>query len=195
MLGSAMASKRRSTYNTPGHAHELTFSTYRRSPLLLHDECATVFVQTLLTVCTELQYDLWAYVAMPEHVHVLVWPRERVYRVQEFRSALRKRSARIALRWLRTVGARELADLALPSGKYRFWQDGEGYDRNLFSNKAVWRSIDYIHANPVRKGLCASPRDWRWSSAAAYEGGAVEGVTLCPLPPYRPDDAVFRAYY
>jgi putative transposase len=25
--------------------------------------------------------------------------------------------------------------------------------------------IDYLHANPVRRGLAANPKDWEWSSA------------------------------
>src|SRR5688572_8412211 len=28
--------------------------------------------------------------------------------------------------------------------------------------------LDYIHHNPVRAELCASPRDWRWSSFGVY---------------------------
>jgi len=56
----------------------------------------------------------------------------------------------------------------LPS--YRFWQRGGGYDRNLVSKQAVLNSIEYIHNNPVRKGLVKSPEDWNWSSAGFYAG-------------------------
>jgi hypothetical protein len=30
--------------------------------------------------------------------------------------------------------------------------------------------IDYIHGNPVRKGLVEKPEDWKWSSAGWLEG-------------------------
>jgi len=30
--------------------------------------------------------------------------------------------------------------------------------------------IHYIHNNPVRRGLVDRAADWRWSSAAWYEG-------------------------
>jgi hypothetical protein len=30
--------------------------------------------------------------------------------------------------------------------------------------------IDYIHANPVRRGLVAKIEDWEWSSAPWYAG-------------------------
>ncbi len=48
---------------------------------------------------------------------------------------------------------------------FRFWQEGPGFDRNLFSPAAIASSTDYIHANPVKRGLCQSAVDFKWSSA------------------------------
>ena len=41
--------------------------------------------------------------------------------------------------------------------RYRFWQRGGGYDRNIYSDAEVWEKIDYIHANPIARGLCQHP--------------------------------------
>ena len=59
-----------------------------------------------------------------------------------------------------------------PNGQstIRFWQRGGGYDRNLWLPRYVWEMIDYIHANPVRRGLCETPVQWAWSSAGFYAG-------------------------
>ena len=67
-----------------------------------------------------------------------------------------------------------------PNGKvhHRFWQRGGGYDRNLFEPATVYTEIEYIHNNPVRRGLCAKPEDWYWSSAADYAGVRVGPLTL-----------------
>lgn len=46
--------------------------------------------------------------------------------------------------------------------------------------KAVRASIDYIHNNPVKRGLCQKAREWRWSSARFYES---DGTFLDPLLP------------
>ena len=51
---------------------------------------------------------------------------------------------------------------------FRFWQEGPGYDRNLTSRATVLKAMDYIHLNPVRRGLCERAVDWRWSSARHY---------------------------
>ena len=29
------------------------------------------------------------------------------------------------------------------------------------SDRYVWETIDYLHANPVRRVLCATPTDWQ----------------------------------
>jgi len=51
---------------------------------------------------------------------------------------------------------------------YRFWQADPGFDRNLFSPEAIRASLEYIHSNPVKRGLCRRAVDWKWSSARYY---------------------------
>lgn len=43
--------------------------------------------------------------------------------------------------------------------------------------------IDYIHLNPVRRGMVEQARDWRWSSAAWFEGSGGNGLIPDPIPP------------
>ena len=45
---------------------------------------------------------------------------------------------------------------------------GPGCDRNLFTPRAILASLDYIHDNPVKRGLCERVIDWPWSSARYY---------------------------
>jgi putative transposase len=51
-----------------------------------------------------------------------------------------------------------------PAGRIPVWQKGRGYDERLDSERAVREVIDYIHVNPVRRGLAERPTDWYWSS-------------------------------
>jgi putative transposase len=53
---------------------------------------------------------------------------------------------------------------------FRFWQPGGGFDHNIFREKTVPAVVDYIHANPVRRGLVNDPLDWPWSSARFWDG-------------------------
>ena len=47
--------------------------------------------------------------------------------------------------------------------RYSIWQKGF-YDFNIFTEKVLKEKLDYIHMNPVRKGLVDSPGDWKYSS-------------------------------
>jgi len=43
------------------------------------------------------------------------------------------------------------------------------------------RMVDYLHDNPVRRGLVERAADWKWSSAAWFEGGRAP-LALDPIP-------------
>ena len=42
--------------------------------------------------------------------------------------------------------------------------------------------IDYIHMNPVRRGLVETPEEWKWSSAAWYANGGEVPIVPDPVP-------------
>ena len=64
--------------------------------------------------------------------------------------------------------------------EYHFWQRGGGYDRNITEVKTLEAMIEYLHMNPVRKGLVERAIGWTWSSA-----GWLEGFTPNSLQPDR----------
>ncbi len=57
-----------------------------------------------------------------------------------------------------------------PTGRvvHRFWQRGGGFDRNLYERDAIQKAVEYIHGNPVRRGLVERAEGWEWSSAREY---------------------------
>mgnify|MGYP000928662679 CR=1 FL=1 len=61
-------------YNDPGHIHELTFSCYRRLPLLTTDAWRAMLAESIDRATNSHRYRLTAFVFMPEHVHWLVYP-------------------------------------------------------------------------------------------------------------------------
>lgn len=121
-----------------------------------------------------LQFELWAYVLMHEHVHLHIHPIRKEYRIAHILMAVKSSFAKRLLTELRSRDSEMLKKLLVGDrdGRpaYRVWQAGGGYDRNLFSPKAIHACINYIHTNPVRSGLCESELDWPWSRARAYAG-------------------------
>ena len=115
---------------------------------------------------------------MPEHVHILLYPTRSDYSISRILSSLKQPVSKRAIRYVQANAPSFLAKLLdeQPNGRrsLRFWQRGGGYDRNLWSPRHIWETIDYIHGNPVRRGLCESDADWHWSSGGVYLG-AVDG--------------------
>ena len=171
--------------NDPGHAHELTFSCFRRLKMLSKDRTCEWLAQELLAGCQELNYALWAYVFMPEHVHIIVCPREREYDTSDFLERIKAPVGRQAVRFLRKQAPEWLPRIRVKRGdsfKYHFWQPGRGYDRNITNGRTLLEMIDYIHLNPVRRGLVEQAREWKWSSAGWYEGSPLNQYPPEPIP-------------
>ena len=107
---------------------------------------------------------------MPEHVHLLIWPTETSYSISQILTSLKKPVSKLSLLHVRQNAPEmlKLMEHRRPNGKvaYRFWQRGGGYDRNITEVATLQAELNYIHANPVRRGLCERPTDWKWSSAA-----------------------------
>jgi putative transposase len=171
--GQTYVAKRRRRYPEPCQPRELTFSSYRRYPFLGRERTRQWFRQALAEVRAKYGFHIWAYVLMPEHLHLLVYPGKAADRVPDFLRDLKATVAQQALKYLRAHAPGWLARLRVREGKrlrHRFWQPGGGYDRNIHSAGALRACIDYIHANPVRRGLVTKPEDWEWSSAGWYAG-------------------------
>lgn len=160
-------------WNDAGHAHALTFSCFHGQPFLSKDRSRQWMIDGIQRAREQHDFHLWAYVIMPEHVHVLLWPMQYDYSISAILSTMKQSVSKRALIFVKRNAPEFLDRMAdvQPNGRrsYRFWQRGGGYDRNLTEPKTIWATIDYIHANPVRRGLCRLPTDWLWSSALEWE--------------------------
>ncbi|MBS3735309.1 MAG: transposase [Phycisphaerae bacterium] len=161
----------RKSWDNDWDVHCLTFSTFQRRPLFTGRHAAGWFLDTLAAARTRCPFRLFAYVIMPEHVHLVLQPLSGVT-IRTILWRLKRPLTRTVLAWVRANSPAFLNRLAdvRPSGKtlYRFWQRGGGYDRNLRSASDVHEKIRYIHDNPVRRGLVARAEDWPHSSAGDW---------------------------
>jgi putative transposase len=175
--------KRKVTYNIPGHVHFLTFSCQKRLPLLDSDLTRGWFIEALANARSNVGFDLWAFVIMPEHVHLLIRPRES--EVGRILAAIKRPVSAAAKQYLCDRNATSwLQRLTVVEGGeevFRFWQAGGGYDKNLTEEKAIQEIIAYIHANPVRRGLVEQPEQWYWSSARYWAGDLSGPLTMDSL--------------
>jgi putative transposase len=141
-------------FQEAGCLHFLTFSCYQRAPLLGTPRARDIFEHTLEKARRWYGFYAAADVVMPEHVRLLVTEPERA-------------KLSMAIQMLKQNVARQIR-----GGP--FWQ-ARYYDLCVWSEKKRIEKLRYIHRNPVRRGLVASPEQWDWSSFRHYLSG-VEGV-------------------
>ncbi len=153
----------------PDHhvAHYITFSCKERRALINTEDHFIIILEALEKYRLSKEVKIFAYVIMPNHLHLLMQFPENLAPSEFLRVFKRTTSYRL-LRWYEDYNPSVLYSLHYKDGKHirkQFWQRGCGYDRHVEGNPDSIRTIcEYIHGNPVRKGLVENPEDWQWSS-------------------------------
>jgi REP-associated tyrosine transposase len=139
--------------------HFITFSCFHRLRLLEAPGARETFEAVLEQTRARHQARVYAYVLMPDHVHLLVNEPPGILLAQ-FLKAVKQITSR------KLKGPRE-----------KFWQD-RYYDSNVSGEQARSEVIRYIHRNPVKRGLVEKPEDWPWSSFRHYATGVKGTVEI-----------------
>jgi len=139
-------------FQKAGALHFITFSCFHRLPLLTAPGVRETVEAVLEQIRARHRARVYAYVLMPEHVHLLVNEPPRIVLAQ----------------WLKAF--KQIASRKLRGPREKFWQ-GRYYDSNIYGEKARCKVIRYIHRNPVKRGLVEKPEDWPWSSFRHYATG------------------------
>lgn len=168
-------------FELQGNTRFLTFSCFHRLALFKNPAIMQVFVDELTNSRRVTRFQLFGWVIMPEHVHLLLRPELPEFPLASVLNRLKLSHARRVIGRWRALNAPVLARITDGSGHLRFWQRGGGYDRNIRSVDDFYEKLRYIHRNPVDRGLAPRAIDWPWSSARAYCGG---GEVLIPVDPY-----------
>jgi len=158
-------------YDHLGSARFVTFTCFRRLPLLAYDPIISIFIDELAALRQRHRVTILGYVVMPEHIHLVLLPPDDV-QLGRAMGHLKARSARFVFQRFGDVLLDRWPCLETSRrGRLirRFWQP-RCYDHNCRTVSSVVERIRYCHANPVRRGLVQRPEDWRWSSCRYYAG-------------------------
>jgi putative transposase len=135
-----------------GHLHFITFSCHHRLPYLETAEHKEILEQVIERTRRAHNFVLYAYVLMPEHLHLLL-------------SEPKNHSLSSTMRVIKGESSK-----LLKGKRNHFWQP-RYYDFNLFTTHKFKEKIQYIHRNPVKRGLVTNPEGYRWSSFNHYATG------------------------
>jgi putative transposase len=175
-------------YDEYGNGHYLTFSCFQNQPFLKSERACRWLMDAINAARIKYPFDLWAWVFMPNHVHLLIFPYEGT-KVSDILSGIKKPVGKLAGNFVRKNAPEFIPRMSelQPDGAtvLRFWQQGGGYDRNIYSDEELHEKIRYIHNNPVRQELVMGPEKWLWSSYQAWERGVDEPLRIDrdTLPP------------
>jgi putative transposase len=138
----------------PGDAHFLTFSCYRRLPLLSKDRTRKWLIESLEDARAKHGFHLWAWVIMPEHVHLLIYQPPSSEKIALILSDIKRPVGQRAIAFLIERNSTYLERLTIRNKNRnyrRFWQAGPGRDHNIYDPHTAHRVVEYIHINPVRR--------------------------------------------
>ncbi len=107
------------------------------------------------------RYELRAWVVMPNHVHVIVWPMAG-WTLSKILHSWKSFTANSANKLLNRTGQ-------------AFWQT-ESFDHWIRDDEERARLAAYIENNPVTAGFCRAPEDWKWSSAYERRSGGASSL-------------------
>jgi putative transposase len=169
-------------FHQSGQSHFVTFCCYHRRRLLTTDESRRIFESALERVRRGYRLQVYGYVIMPEHVHLLLSEPQRDASGTDplkpkdglngppvlLLSEPQEVTLADALKSLKQGVSRRLIGDA-----DHFWQK-RYYDFNIRNYPQFVEKLRYIHRNPVKAGLCERPGEWEWSSfrhcATGWEG-------------------------
>jgi putative transposase len=170
-------------YDYGGQARFVTFCTHNQLSLLNNERFFDVIIEAIKTTKELLPFNIFGYVLMPEHVHVVL------------RSDNNNRAGHIVgeIKRLSSKRIHKMVEMDFPEmmgrltvirnrvERFALWQR-RCYDYNCRSEEILWEKVNYCHNNPVRRGLVRSPCEWKWSSYGWYNGESKVLLVMDALP-------------
>jgi len=161
----------------PGHPHHVTQRGNGRAQTFFSDQDYALYRDLLAAHCAAAGVEIWSWVLMPNHVHLILVPQDEVGLSRALSAVHRRYASHVHAR-LRRTG--------------HFWQGRFGCVAMDEAHLAA--ALPYVMLNPVRARLVTHATDWRWSSVHALLSGEEDGLTtIAPIRERFPDLATLLA--
>jgi putative transposase len=141
----------------PGQAMHVLVRGNNREILFHEPADYTVYLDWLRTAATQFSVAVHAYALMPNHVHLLLSPKES--------ESLAKLMQSLGRRYAQFFNQKHGRTGTIWEGRYR---------SSIIDPDYILRCQRYIELNPVRSGLESRLADYPWTSYASHIGGKAE---------------------
>ncbi|MGB0749733.1 MAG: transposase [Magnetospiraceae bacterium] len=143
----------------PGIPHHVTQRGNRRETVFFDDDDFHHYKALLWDAAEKTGTEVWAYCLMPNHVHLILVPRDE--------DGLRATVADAHRRYTRRINARNKWTGHLWQGRFGSVAMDEAHLAN---------AVRYVSMIPVRARLVDTATDWQWSSARAHVDAKDDGL-------------------
>ncbi len=155
----------------PGNVYFLTTSIVYKMDVFTYSEFCQVILESFSFCQKNKELELYAYVIMPNHIHFIAGHQTNIIPViRDFKHFTANQIIKLVKHFNRTY----LLDYFAKAGKivgqkFQVWEH-KNYPEHIFSESFFLEKFNYIHKNPIKRGLVEKPEDWIYSSARYYAG-------------------------
>lgn len=134
------------------HSYFVTTITHERYPIFTDEKMCRILLISIEYFKLILDYKIYAYCIMPDHLHLILHPCGK-YELSYIMQMIKGGFARKVNKINGSVG--------------KIWQK-RFYDEAIRDDFMLMRKMEYIHNNPLRKGLVISLEEYKYSSYSFY---------------------------
>ena len=156
----------------------LTFSTVEWIDVFTRKRYKDIVVDSLQYCQQEKGLELYSWVLMSNHIHIIVKAKED-YKLSAIIRDFKKFTAQHIIKSIKEEPESRkdwLLSEMLKAGQnnskkqtYQLWRN-DNHPIELYSNEVINQKIDYIHQNPVLEGIVTDASAYIYSSASNFEG-------------------------
>jgi len=151
----------------------ISAATFEHTPIMTPPDRRSDFESKLLAVMEGVHAEVYAWVVLPNHYHILLG----VDALDLVSAALKKLHGATSREW-------NLADGQ--TGERHVWY--KFADRMIRNDAHFFRSLNYVHYNPVKHRYTVNPYEWPWSSLTNYLDARGREWLRAAWKAYPPDD-------
>jgi len=142
----------------------VTSSIVEMIPVFTNEKYFQILIDSLKFCQKEKGLKIFYYVLLDNHFHLIISGKE----LSNTMASIKRHTAQEIIQQLK-VDKKE--------SKYQIWQEGF-HPQFMTSNEILNQKIDYIHYNPVKRGLVNKPECWKYSSACNKDWEGKEIIKL-----------------
>lgn len=162
--------ERRTSYTEIGKIYFWTATINKWITLFESEKFKFILIDSLSFLANKHLVDVFGFVIMPNHVH-LIWRMNSLNGKEKPFGSFLKYTGHQFKKMLNAEDLKEFEVIA-SNKQYEFWQR-DSIAIELYSPEVAYQKLDYIHENPIAKdwNLVNEPSEYMYSSASFYEHG------------------------